>query len=128
MSAYVIERHIVIGETDNISYLDFEGDFSGLDFADVFHSYEEAERHFKPDEDPNNLNPRIDEVRWEIKQFPFLHCPICWEMFSIDDMMQTYDCHGIPYRHVCPDCYDIAMERGYDGEYYNEADEHIDFD
>ena len=43
-------------------------------------------------------------------------------------MMETYDCHGIPFRYVCPDCYDKAMEKGYDGEYYTEADECIDYD
>ena len=38
----------------------------------------------------------------------------------------TYDCHGIPFRLVCFECYDKIMdEKGYDGEYYTELDENI---
>lgn len=44
-------------------------------------------------------------------------------------MLFTYDCHGIPFRLVCWDCYNRVMdEKGYDGEYYTEADECIDYD
>ena len=55
-------------------------------------------------------------------------CPICGNKYCREDMTFTYDCHGITYRLVCHKCYDIAMERGYDGEYYTEADECIDSD
>lgn len=44
-------------------------------------------------------------------------------------MLFTHDCHGIPFRLVCWDCYEKVMEeKGYDGEYYTEADECIDWD
>ena len=44
------------------------------------------------------------------------------------DLYRTYDCHGIPFRLVCEDCYAEYEEQGYDGEYYTEADECIDED
>lgn len=44
-------------------------------------------------------------------------------------MSWTHDCHGIPFRLVCCECYEKVMEEnGYDGEYYTEADECIDED
>lgn len=56
-------------------------------------------------------------------------CPICGKKFHRSDMQFTHDCHGIPFRLVCLDCYDKIMdEQGYDGEYYTEADECIDAD
>lgn len=55
-------------------------------------------------------------------------CPICGGAFERGDMIFTTDCHGIPFRLVCYDCYDKAMKDGYDGEYYTEADECIDYD
>lgn len=55
-----------------------------------------------------------------------LTCPICKNRFRRYDMNFTKDCHGIPYRLVCFDCWDKLMEDGYDGEYYTEADECID--
>lgn len=53
-------------------------------------------------------------------------CPICNKTVDRSDMGFTRDCHGITYRLVCWDCYDKLMEKGYDGEYYTEADECID--
>ena len=52
-------------------------------------------------------------------------CPICGKDVRSHEMMQTSDCHGIPYRYVCPKCYEKKMygNPGYDGEYYTEADE-----
>lgn len=55
-------------------------------------------------------------------------CPVCNKEVEREDMLFTYDCHGIPFRLVCYDCYDKLMEKGYDGEYYTEADECIDWD
>lgn len=53
-------------------------------------------------------------------------CPVCKCDVHRDDMSFTYDCHGIPFRLVCNTCYDAIMsEKGYDGEYYTEADECI---
>ena len=57
------------------------------------------------------------------------NCPICQRYIRLRDMMATYDCHGIRFRSVCPECYDKIMdEKGYDGEYYTELDECIGFD
>lgn len=58
----------------------------------------------------------------------FRICPECKRMVVRQDMDFTRDCHGIPFRLVCFDCYMKLMERGYDGEYYDEADECIDYD
>ena len=66
-------------------------------------------------------------------------CPICGKTIEynessrdalyLDDdivMVRTYDCHGIPFRMVCMRCDEIiAKTKGYDGEYYTEADECI---
>lgn len=56
-------------------------------------------------------------------------CPVCGKKFRRYNMEQTHDCHGIPFRLVCGPCYDRIMEDpGYDGEYYTEADECLDYD
>ena len=39
--------------------------------------------------------------------------------------MMSRDCHGIPFRMICLDCYE-EIEGCYDGEYYTELDECID--
>ena len=53
-------------------------------------------------------------------------CPVCGHPVQRSDMQFTRDCNGIPFRLVCWDCYDQLMAKGYDGEYYTEADENID--
>lgn len=56
-------------------------------------------------------------------------CAICGREHDRGEMTFSYDCHGIPFRLVCYDCYEKVMsEKGYDGEYYTEADECIDYD
>ena len=59
-------------------------------------------------------------------------CPICGKLFDRSEMEFTYDCHGIPFRLVCLDCWDKVMRqpsaRGYDGEWYTELDECIEED
>lgn len=56
-------------------------------------------------------------------------CPECGKFLPKDVFMLTYDCHGIPFRYVCPTCYEkIMSEKPYDGEYYTELDECIDYD
>ena len=56
-------------------------------------------------------------------------CQVCQKEFPRSSMSWTHDCHGIPFRLVCLECYDKVMEEnGYDGEYYTEADECIDED
>lgn len=58
-----------------------------------------------------------------------VECPICGKTVRREDAQFTHDCHGITYRLVCHDCWDKVMgERGYDGEYYTEADECLDYD
>lgn len=53
---------------------------------------------------------------------------MCERLVQRNDMQFTRDCHGIVFRLVCGDCYDRLMAKGYDGEYYTEADENIDCD
>ena len=69
-------------------------------------------------------------------------CPVCHNQIKYDECMRgkyylndtlvaemTYDCHGIPFRTVCCECADKIYEaKGYDGEYYTEIDECIDYD
>ena len=55
-------------------------------------------------------------------------CPVCENKVPRSDMDFTHDCHGIPFRLVCFSCYSRLMEKGYDGEYYSEADEQIEDD
>lgn len=53
-------------------------------------------------------------------------CQECDKMVDRNEMIWTYDCHGIPFRLVCLDCYEKVTENGYDGEYYDECDECLD--
>lgn len=55
-------------------------------------------------------------------------CPVCEKTVERSDMTFTRDCHGIVYRLVCYDCYNKLMAKGYDGEYYTEADECLEYD
>lgn len=55
-------------------------------------------------------------------------CPNCETEVERNEMNFTKDCHGIPYRLVCFRCWEKLMKKGYDGEYYTEADECIDED
>lgn len=55
-------------------------------------------------------------------------CPTCGKEVVRDDMLFTRDCHGIAFRLVCFDCYEKLMAKGYDGQYYDEADECLDED
>lgn len=55
-------------------------------------------------------------------------CPVCERTVKREDMNHTKDCHGIPYRLVCCDCYVKLMAKGYDGEQYDELDEQIEPD
>ena len=47
-------------------------------------------------------------------------CPVCNEKCGKQYMRWTKDCHVVPFRLVCQDCYPAAMEKGYDGELYHE--------
>ena len=55
-------------------------------------------------------------------------CQCCNKEGERKDMEFTRDCHGITFRLVCFDCYEKLMAKGYDGQYYTEADECIDYD
>ena len=55
-------------------------------------------------------------------------CQVCQKEFLKSSMRWTRDCHGIPFRLVCPECYAVALSKGYDGEYYDETQECIDED
>lgn len=57
-------------------------------------------------------------------------CKKCGKEFDREEMEFTRDCHGITFRLVCFDCYEKIMWNPpfYDGEYYTEADEVIDYD
>ena len=55
-------------------------------------------------------------------------CPVCGKEVNREDMEFTRDCHGIPFRLVCWDCYCEIMDGGYDGQYYTSADECLDYD
>lgn len=56
-------------------------------------------------------------------------CPVCEKEYDRKDMQYSRDCHGITYRLLCFDCLErIYEEKGFDGEYYTEADECLDYD
>ena len=55
-------------------------------------------------------------------------CPVCEKEVEREDMLFTCDCHRIPFRLVCHRCYERLMAKGYDGEYYTEAEEQIEAD
>ena len=55
-------------------------------------------------------------------------CPVCNKEVERGEMSFTTDCHGIPFRLVCFDCWEDLMAKGYDGQYYTEADECLDYD
>ena len=56
-------------------------------------------------------------------------CPVCNKEYPRSEMTFSRDCNGIPYRLLCFDCTNkIYEEKGYDGEYYTEADECLSYD
>ena len=66
-----------------------------------------------------------DSYRYELD---IRTCPECGKEFKRSEMRFTRDCHGITFRLVCCNCYEKLMEKGFDGEAYDEADENIDYD
>lgn len=69
--------------------------------------------------------------KWRLHGYTFAKepCPVCGVEARVHDMERTHDCHGIPFRRVCADCYDSIMSsRGFDGEEYGGADECLDYD
>ena len=56
-------------------------------------------------------------------------CPECGKEYDRSEMNFSKDCNGIPFRLLCFGCLErIYEKKGYDGEYYTEADECIDWD
>ena len=71
----------------------------------------------------------------------FFECPVCGSTVLYSSKLRNVyydasdntvglfsrDCHGIPFRLLCIDCYEKIMDEiGYDGEYYTELDECLD--
>lgn len=50
-------------------------------------------------------------------------CPECNKEFPKERFHWTYDCHGITFRHLCPKCWNKAMAKGYDGQWYPDEDD-----
>ena len=63
-----------------------------------------------------------------MKEKDMIICPVCEQEVERNDMYYTKDCRGILYRLVCYKCYCKLMENGYDGEYYSEEDECLEYD
>ena len=86
----------------------------------------------KYDEDiseEDNLCNLYDAVREYDDAMYLERCPECGKFVYKDELWQTNDCHGIPFRRLCISCYERIMEeKGYDGEYYTELDENIEED
>ena len=55
-------------------------------------------------------------------------CPCCNQETERSNMNFTRDCHGITFRLVCSSCWEKLMRKGFDGEYYSELDECIDYE
>lgn len=53
-------------------------------------------------------------------------CGKCGREVLFSQTERTFDCHGIPFRRVCPDCLKLVNELGYDGIAYDEQDGPID--
>ena len=53
-------------------------------------------------------------------------CQCCKKQVERKYMNHTKDCHGIAFRLVCEKCWVKLMEKGYDGQYYTEAEECLD--
>jgi hypothetical protein len=71
----------------------------------------------------------FEEEFEEEEELEMQPCAICGKLVPKLALELTTDCHGIPFRYVCPECYEKIMEeKGYDGEYYTELDECLDYD
>ena len=120
-----MRKYIVQYEDDLGRWKDAEGEHEYVDGC-----YDQAGRLF---DENKGCDYRIAEVEdgktcGHIHIYPYQvvkePCPKCGKDVRHYDMRRTTDCHGIPFRLVCPSCYDKIMGgKGYDGEYYTEADE-----
>lgn len=56
-------------------------------------------------------------------------CQECQKKHPRNEMTFSKDCHGIPFRFMCFECWNKILDsKGYDGEYYTEFDEQIEED
>lgn len=123
MRRYVLEYEDAYGK-----YHRAEGDHEYIDEC-----YDQAGELFdKGIEGDFRIVDLEDGVPWGSLRLPAHRlvkqpCPICRKEVRNHEMMRTYDCRGIPYRYVCPKCYEKVMygDPGYDGEYYTETDEYF---
>lgn len=115
---FVVQREWMYGE-----YEDLKG----------FDTWNEAFKWMCDTFDASNGDDdyRIKEVAteccWPFRahQLMIERCPVCGRQVRRMEFAWTYDCHGIQFRLVCSKCRDELMSKGYDGEYYTEADETI---
>lgn len=96
-------------------------------------SIEDARKFIEQSEATDKKNkvyaPNAYDIVDEYHHTILIECPICRKRRARNEMKFTHDCHGIPFRLVCYDyCYQDAMKKGYDGKYYTEADECLDYD
>lgn len=99
-------------------------------------SYEEAEEAAgvlfdNGDEGDFRIVEEGEEQGWRLRGYTFMKmiCPECGALVRSRHAMMSYDCHGIQFRKLCPDCYNRIMNgKGYDGEHYTEEDECLDED
>ena len=116
--------HKSLGHCGGLSMIPCPGEFKTLNEA-----IDEAGRlHDAGDDDDFVVVSHPKYGLWHVNGYQ-LHkspCPVCGKDVRSMDFRQTQDCHGIPMRYVCEDCYSQIMDtRGYDGEEYSELDENI---
>lgn len=75
-----------------------------------------------------NCRRREFDLPCRFKERDIRVCQVCNNEIDREDMIFTLDCNGIPFRLVCDKCYQRLMEKGYDGEHYDELDECLDYE
>lgn len=49
-------------------------------------------------------------------------CPECGREVLRQEMSYTFDYYGLPFRLVCNRCWDLLMDNGFDGEFYDASE------
>lgn len=71
---------------------------------------------------PRTVQRKDGDVVWS-------ECPECHKKIDLMEKQWTYDRYGIPWKKVCPDCYDEVQERIDRYEYdFLDAGEYLDDD
>ena len=112
-------------------YLGVYRDLAGFDTLDEAYMYICEDFDASSGYDDYRIQETDSGCTWPLPGYKLWieECPVCGGQVRRIDLLRTYDCHGIPYRHVCQKCYDKIMEeKGYDGELYDETDENLDYD